>query len=261
MMSCARRAGNRALVLAFVRCCGGAALALTAMSSLAEAAPRPAPVKHSTDLGSLVELRDDYTTSGPSMSNAFVLRGDYAPAPWFGVRVELPLVYVDRPNMRAAMGLGDVFARATLRLFASDVSLLTGTDFFLDTAATEVLGGGTNVIAPFATVALDVGPGVWMRFQLQHMASMGGDPTRGRVSATSVRPSALVSLPEGHWMALDQTLRFHHQGPQNVGYTGIVEGGKQLSKEVSVYIDPGIQLASPFALGWLVSAGARWSMP
>ena len=263
MMSCARRAGNRVLVFAFVRRCGGAALALTAMSGVAEAAAEaaPAPVKHSTDLGSLVELRDDYEKSGPSMSNAFVLRGDYAPAPWFGVRVDLPLVYADRPKMRAAVGLGDVRARATLRLFASDVSLLTGSDFFLDTAATKVLGGGKNVIAPFATVALDLGPGVWMRLQLQHLASMGGDPTRGQVSATSVRPYALVSLPEGYWMVLDQTLRFDHQGPRNVGYTGVVEGGKELSKEVAVYVDPGIQLDSPFALGWLASAGVRWSMP
>ena len=87
------------------------------------------------------------------MSNALVLRGDYAPEPWIGVRLELPLVYADKPKMRAAVGFGDVYARATVRLYASDVSLLTGSDFFLDTAATKVLGGGKNVFAPFATVA------------------------------------------------------------------------------------------------------------
>ena len=236
-------------------------MALTAMGGAAEAAPGPAPAKHSTDLGSLVELRDDYSKSGSSMSNAFVLRGDYAAAPWIGVRMELPFVYADRPKMRAAAGVGDVYARATLRLFASDLSLLTGADFLLDTAATKVLGGGKNVFAPFATVALDLGPGVWMRLQIQHLASMGGDPTRGTVSASSVRPYALVSLPDGYWMVLDQTFRVDHRGPRNFGYTGVFEGGKELTKEVSVFVDPGIQLDSPFGVGWLMSAGVRWTMP
>ena len=248
-------------MFSFVRRCGGVALALTAMSGVAEAAPGPAPATHSTDLGSLVELRDDYVKSGPSMSNGLVLRGDYAAAPWIGIRMELPLVYADKPKMRGAVGIGDVYARATVRLFASDLSLLTGSDLFLDTAATRVLGGGKNVIAPFATVAWDLGPGVWMRLQLQHLASIGGDPGRGTVSATSVRPYALVSLPDGYWMLLDQTLRFDHRGARSFGYTGILEGGKELSKRVSVFVDPGIQLDSPFALGWLMSAGVRWSMP
>jgi hypothetical protein len=236
-------------------------IASTVIPSAALAAPAPEPVKHSTDLGSLVELRDDYMKSGPAVSNALVLRGDYAPEPWIGVRLELPFVYADRPKMRAAVGFGDVYARATVRLFASEVSLLAGSDFFLDTAATKVLGGGKNVFAPFATVAWDLGPGVWVRAQLQHLASVGGDPKRGVVSGTSLRPYALVSLPEGCWVMLDQTFRLDHKGPRRFGYTGIFEAGKELSKEVSVYVDPGIQLDSPFALGWLMSAGVRWTMP
>jgi hypothetical protein len=240
-------------------------MALTTMCGVAEAAPTrvrpPAPAKHSTDLASLLELRDDYSKSATSITNAFVLRGDFAPAPWIGVRMELPFVYADRAKMRAAVGVGDVYARATLRLFASEISLLTGADFFLDTAATKVLGGGRNVFAPFATVAWDLGPGVWVRLQLQHLASIGGDPARGAVSAESVRPYALVSLPDGYWMVLDQTFRLDHRGPRNFGYTGVVEGGKELTREVSVFVDPGIQLDSPFALGWLMSAGVRWTMP
>jgi hypothetical protein len=236
-------------------------IASTAMLGAAQAAPDAALTSHSTDLHSLVEIRDDYMKSGAAMSNALVLRGDYAPAPWVGVRVDLPLVYAERPKMGAAMGFGDIYARATVRLFASDVSLLSGADLFLDTAGTKVLGGGKNVFAPFATVAWDLGPGVWIRVQAQHLASVGGDPKRGTVSASSVRPYALISLPEGYWTVLDQTFRFDHKGPRNFGYTGILEGGKELSKEVSVYVDPGIQLDSPFALGWLMSAGVRWVMP
>ena len=213
MMSCARRAGNRVLVFSFVRRCGGAVIALTAMTSAAQAAPAPAPAKHSTDLRSLLEIRDDYTEERTSaMTNSLVFRGDYAPEPWVGFRVDLPLVYADKRKMSPAVGFGDVYARATVRLVASDVSLLTGSDFFLDTAATKVLGSGKNVVGPFATIAWDLGPGVWVRVQLQHLASIGGDPKRGVVSASSVRPYALISLPEGYWMVLDQTLRVRSPG-------------------------------------------------
>lgn len=248
-------------MVSFVRCCGGALLASTLMEGAARAEQSPPPVKHSTDLGSFVELRDDYLKSGPTMANAVVLRGDYAPAPWVGIRLELPFVYADRPKMQPAVGFGDVYARATVRLFASDTSLLTGADLFLDTAATRVLGSGKNVFAPFVTAAWDLGPGVWIRVQLQHLASVGGDPSRGTVSASSVRPYALVTLPKGYWMLLDQTLRVDHRGPRNFGYLGILEGGKELSKEVLVFVDPGVQLDSPFALTWVMSAGVRWTMP
>lgn len=246
-------------MLSFVRRCGGAALVVAGMSGVARA--EAAPARHSTDLRSLVEIRDDYSRSATSVTNAFVLRGDYAAAPWFGVRMDLPFVYVDSAKARAAVGVGDVYARATLRLVASDLSLLTGADLFLDTAATRVLGAGKNVFAPFVTAAWDLGPGVWVRLQVQHLASVGGDPERGTVSASSLRPYALVALPDGYWMVLDQTFRVDHKGPRNFGYTGIFEAGKELSREVSAYVDPGIQLDSPFALGWLMSVGVRWTMP
>ncbi len=107
---------------------------------------------------------------------------------------------------------------------ASDVSLLAGSDLLLDTAASATLGGGRNVIGPFATVSWDLGPGVWVRLQLQEFASIGGDPRRPPVSATSVRPYTLVTLPDGYWMMLDQTIRFDHRGPRDFSYVGILEG-------------------------------------
>jgi hypothetical protein len=247
-------------VASLVRRWGGAVF-VGAMTSPAAAESLPDPTNHSTDLGSLIELRDDYFKSGPSMTNALVLRGDYAPERWISLRVEVPLVYADKPRMRPAMGVGDVYVRGTARLVASDVSLLAGSDLVLDTAASAALGGGRNVVGPFATVGWDLGPGVWVRLQLQQFASIGGDPKRAPVSATSVRPYALITLPDGYWMMLDQTLRFDHRGPRDFSYVGIVEGGKELSKEVSVYIDPGVQLDSPFALTWLMTAGVRWVMP
>lgn len=257
MMRCARRPGNRARVFSLVRRCGSAAVASTLLSSAALAEQ----AKHSTDLSSAVDLHDDYTRSGPSITNSLVLRGDYAPEPWLGVRLDLPLTYVNTPKARPSMGFGDVYARATTRIVASELSLLAGADLLLDTAASPALGGGKNVFGPFATVAWDLGPGVWIRTQVQHTASIGGDPKRPAVRATSVRPYALVGLPEGYWFLVDQKLQVYHEGRRNLSYAAVMEFGKELSKDVSVYVDPGIQLDSPWALTWMFSAGVRWGIP
>ncbi len=252
----------------FPRWWGGAAVAgALTIGNAAAAPPVPQPVsdprhaKHPTDLASFIELRDDYAKSGRSITSSLVLRGDYAPVPWVGFRLELPLTYVDKPTTRPTMGLGDVYARATVRLVASDVSLLVGSDCLLDSASAKTLGGSKNVLGPFATVSWDLGPGVWVRAQIQEIASFGGDPKQATVSATSVRPYALVALPEGFWFVLDQTLRLDHKGPRDLAYTAILEGGKELSKDVSVYVDPGVELDSPWALTWLMTGGVRWMMP
>lgn len=259
MKSCATRPGKRALVSSLVRRCGGASLAVSAFASPALAAPPPE--KHSTDLSSFIELRDDYSKRANAMTNALVLRGDYAPARWVSLRLEMPLVYAESTKTRPVFGIGDVSGRLTVRVAAAETSLLTGADFTFDSAAAKGLGGGKNIIGPFATIAWDLGPGVWVRVQLQQLASFGGDPNQATVSASSVRPYAFVELPDGYWLVLDQTLRVDHKGPRNLSYTAVLEGGVELSKKVSVYLDPGVQLDSPWNLTWLMTGGVRWSMP
>lgn len=195
------------------------------------------------------------------MTNALVLRGAYAPAPWVALQLDLPLVYAETAKTRPVFGIGDVSGRATVRIVASEASLLTGATFVFDSAAAKGLGGGKNIIGPFATIAWDLGPSAWLRLQLQQLASFGGDPNQPAVSASSVRPTAYVELPEGYWLVLDQTLRVDHKGPRDLSYSAVLEGGKAVSKKVAVYLDPGVQLDSPWALTWMMTAGVRWSMP
>jgi hypothetical protein len=231
------------------------------MTSSAVAAAAPDSPKHSTDLGSYVDLHNDYSKSAGSMNNALVLRGGYAPVPWAGLQLDLPLVYAETSKTLPVFGIGDVSGRVTVRIAASETSLLAGTTFAFDSAAAKGLGGGKNVIGPFATVAWDFGPSVWVRLQLQHLASFGGDPNQPPVSASSVRPYAYVELPEDYWLVLDQTFRVDHKGPQDLSYSAVLEGGKSVSKKVSVYLDPGVEIASPWALTWMMTAGVRWSLP
>ena len=261
MKRCAKRPGKRVPVLSLARRCGGASLAVSALASPALAAPDPEPARHSTDLGSLVEIRDDYVKSARAMTNSLVLRGDYAPARWVALRLEVPLVYAESLKARPKIGIGDVSGRRTVRGSASETSLFTGADFTFDSAAAKGLGGGKNILGPFATIAWDLGPSVWVRVQVQQLASFGGDPNRATVSASSVRPYAFVGLPDGYWLVLDQTLRVDHKGPRDVSYTAVLEGGMELSKKVSVYVDPGVELDSPWMLTWLMTGGVRWVMP
>jgi len=248
-------------VFSLVRRCGGASLVVSTITSAAWAAPEPDSTKYSTDLGSFVDLHNDYTKSAGAMTNALVLRGAYAPAPWVALQIDLPLVYAETSKTRPVFGIGDVSGRATVRIAALETSLLAGATFVFDSAAAKGLGGGKNVIGPFATIAWDFGPSAWVRVQLQQLASFGGDPKQTTVSASSVRPYTFVALPDGYWLVLDQTLRLDHKGPRDLSYSAILEGGKELSKKVSVYLDPGVQLDSPWALTWLMTAGVRWSMP
>lgn len=230
---------------------------MTALSSTALALPP----RHSTDLASAIDFHNDYTKSGPTITNTLVIRGDYAPEPWIGLRLDLPLTYVDTPNVRPAMGFGDIYTRVTARIVASDLSLLAGTDLVIDSAASPVLGGGKNVVGPFATLAWDIAPGAWLRTQVQHHASIGGDPHRPNVRTTSVRPTALVALPEGCWFLVDQRFQVYHDGRRNLSYAAVLEGGMEVAPDVSVYIDPGVQIDSPWALTWILTGGVRWGLP
>ena len=260
MKRCTARLARRARGL------WGIGFAVT-FATVPSASPREAragtpesPRRHSTDLFSLIELRDDYTKAGANLLNALVLRGDYAPTRWASLRLELPLSYGEAPAAPPAFGFGDVFARATVRLAAAQTSFLVGTELTIDSAAVPVLGGSKNVIGPFALLSWDLGPRVWVRVQAQHLASIGGDPKHPTVSASSLRPYALVVLPEGFWLLLDQKLQVSHRGPQDVAYTAVFEAGKELSDELSAFVDPGVQLASPWALTWMMSAGVRWTI-
>jgi hypothetical protein len=208
-----------------------------------------------------VDLHNDYSKNRKGMTDALVLRGTYAPAPWVALQMDLPLMYARPAKGPSVFGIGDVSGRATVRLMASETSLLAGTTFVLDSAAAKGLGGGKNILGPFATVAWDLGPNAWVRLQLQQLASFGGDPRQPTVSASTVRPYAYVGLPAGYWLVLDQTLRVDHKGPQDLSYTAVLEGGKELSKTVAVYVDPGVELDSPWALTWMLTGGVRWSMP
>jgi hypothetical protein len=218
------------------------------------------PAKHSTDMGSVIDLRNDYSKSGHTIENALVFRGDWAPRRWASIRVDVPFVYKRTRGEPVTVGLGDVLTRATVRLAASQVSLVVGTDLVLDSASPRALGAGKDRFGPFATLGYELGEGAWVRVAVQQTESFGGDPARPGDSVSSLRPHAFVALPEGFWLYVDQKLEIHHRGERKLAYTAVLEGGKELSDEVSIYIDPGVQIASPPAVVWMLTGGVHWSI-
>ncbi|WP_433936948.1 hypothetical protein AB3662_20035 [Sorangium cellulosum] len=226
------------------------------------AAPRtPAPA--AANLGTFVELRNDYVSRGRNgFFNAAVIRGDYAFDRSFSLRADVPLAYAGGLEGERNVGLGDVLIRPLVRAIGTPrFALLVGSDLVLDSATNRALGSGKNQVAPLVQAYVRVARPARIGLQLQHAASFGGDPRRDDIQVSVVRPFAIVELPRGFWVGPDQSFQFNHLGGPRVVSTSVLEVGAELSERVQVYVDPGIQVSSQGAVDWLVTGAVRWAFP
>ncbi|WP_199693568.1 hypothetical protein, partial [Sorangium cellulosum] len=226
------------------------------------AAPRtPAPA--AANLGTFVELRNDYVSRGRNgFFNAAVIRGDYAFDRSFSLRADVPLVYAGGLEGKRNMGLGDVMIRPLVRAVGTPrFALLVGSDLVLDSATNRALGAGKNQVAPLVQAYVRVARPARIGLQVQHAVSFGGDPRRDDIQVSVVRPFAVVELPRGFWVGPDQSFHFNHLGGPRVVSTSVLEVGAELSERVQVYVDPGIQVSSQGAVDWLVTGAVRWAFP
>ncbi|WP_434048137.1 MULTISPECIES: hypothetical protein [Sorangium] len=226
------------------------------------AAPRtPAPA--AANLGTFVELRNDYVSRGRNgFFNAAVIRGDYAFDRSFSLRADVPLAYAGGLEGERNVGLGDVLIRPLVRAVGTPrFALLVGSDLVLDSATNRALGAGKNQVAPLVQAYVRVARPARIGLQLQHAVSFGGDPRRDDIQVSVVRPFAVVELPRGFWVGPDQSFHFNHLGGPRVVSTSVLEVGAELSERVQVYVDPGIQVSSQGAVDWLVTGAVRWAFP
>ncbi|WP_437603523.1 hypothetical protein WMF28_18190 [Sorangium sp. So ce590] len=226
------------------------------------AAPR-AQATAAANLGTFIELRNDYVSRGSSgFFNAAVLRGDYAFNRSFSLRADVPLAYAGGLEGQRDVGLGDVLIRPLVRAIATPrFALVLGSDLVLDSATRRALGAGKNQVAPLVQAYVRVARPARLGLQLQHAVSFGGDPRRDDIQTSVVRPFAIIELPRGFWVGPDQSFHFNHRGAPRVVSTSVLEVGAELSERVQVYVDPGIQIDSRGAVGWLVTGAVRWAFP
>jgi hypothetical protein len=239
------------------------ALAALLFSAPAGAATRPEPSPtpwRAADLHSLVDLHADYMgLANGGMTSDLTFRSDWAPAPYFSLRGDLPLVYAGGGGNEPRFGLGDVMIRPLARVREGRFAVLAGADFYFASATDPALGTGNNRIGPLAVVGYEIAPQkAWVRLQVQEMAPLGGDAKRPGIPSTSVQPMAFAALPEGFWVYTSHAFELRHRGPVRLAYTGTVEIGKDVDGVTLLYADPGVMLTQPWSVSWLFTLGARW---
>lgn len=257
-MTSSPRSLNRRLSLLL----GGAA---AVMAAPAIAAVRPeAEVNpwHAADLYTIIDLHNDYTALGKGGSlNAFVVRGDWAPEPYFSLRADVPLSYAGPAGQAPSIGLGDVMLRPLARVVGGRFGVIAGADFTFNSASEPALGTGKNQIGPLVILSYEIEPKkAWVRLQAQHTESLGGDPARAYAPATSIMPMLFTALPQGFWLYTGHKMELRHRGPVRAAYTGVFEVGKELEDGTMLYVDPGVEIYQPLGVDWLVTVGARWVM-
>lgn len=227
------------------------------------AAPRARDEPALADLGTFIELRDDFVSRGDrGFSNSAVIRGDYAFNRSVSLRADVPLAVTQGARGERSVGLGDVLIRPLVRVVGlRRFAMLLGTDLVLDSATSRDLGSGKNLVGPLLQAYVGSPKGSRVGLFLQHVVSFGGDPERDDVHASVVRPFAVIGLPRGFWLQPDQRFQINYRGGPRLVSTSVLEVGAGLSERVLVYVDPGIQVDSRGTVDWLVTGGVRWEFP
>lgn len=227
------------------------------------AAPRARDEPALADLGTFIELRDDFVSRGRrGFFNATVIRGDYAFNRGVSLRADVPLAVAQGAQGERRFGLGDVLVRPLVRVVGlRRFAMLLGTDLVLDSATQPELGAGKNVVGPLLQMYVGSPGGSRLGLFMQHVVSFGGDPERDDVHASVVRPFAVIDLPRGFWVQPDQRFQINYRGGPRLVSTSVLEVGAGLSERVLVYVDPGIQVDTRGQVDWLVTGGIRWEFP
>ncbi|MFM7144459.1 MAG: hypothetical protein ACKO2K_21360, partial [Alphaproteobacteria bacterium] len=112
-----------------------------------------------SEIVSRLEVRNEFLHVDGGHSDATIFRGDWAPTHWLLGRVEIPLVAADFEESGSDFGLGDVLVGVRGKaMLAEHWSLIGEMAAFLDTATSEPLGTGSNVLAPQAVLVWKPSP-------------------------------------------------------------------------------------------------------
>jgi hypothetical protein len=110
--------------------------------------------------------------------------------------------------------------------------LALGLDWVLDGGnSDDGIGSGSDLLAPFAGVALSPRQGTTIIPLVQHFEEYKGNP----FSMTAVRVIAMQALPERWWLKLDGIVPFDWENDRAVPATLELQLGKSVSRAVSLF--------------------------
>ncbi|MEH6584619.1 MAG: hypothetical protein V7754_22010 [Halioglobus sp.] len=133
--------------------------------------------------------------------------------------------------------------------------LATGVDYIYDFDNTDKgIGMGTDQIAPFVGVALNLESGATIIPLLQHFEGVGG----GDVSITSARVIAIQPLAERRWLKFDIRVPYDWDN-EVVPAEGEIQFGDYFAESVALYLDGKFGIGSDRLYDWGVGVGIRFS--
>lgn len=216
-----------------------------------------------SEIVSRLELRNEYLRlPEDGHSNATVFRGDWAPTDWLLGRVEIPLVTADTEELGSDTGLGDVLVGLRGKLpLAERWSLIGEMAAILDTAASDALGSGYHVVAPFGVLVWKPAPAWILGLQYGWFGSVGGEHEREAIRESAIRPQVLYHFPRGFWFLADPRIYVNHVEGANVSFFPEAELGNVLTRHVEAWVRGGGNATGhgrEEREGWKAEVGIRY---
>jgi len=219
-----------------------------------------------TDFFTRLMVRNEYRSlqSGREI-NLSIPRLEYALSKTFQVWVEAPVVHVESmtPETGSETGLGDILFRGVIRAVrAKRYAAVLGADLILDTASEPILGTGKYQFGPLVFASIEV-PHLRSTFFpfYQHYVSFAGDNNRPDINYASIRPSVILTKwPNRFYTVIDPNFFIDFERDMDSGMTLEFEIGRALSKNVNVWIRPGVGIYGdiPPVCDWNVEGGIRY---
>lgn len=203
---------------------------------------KPPPGANPTDILTRGDLKHKYIKSqSGAETHAVTARFDYALTSDLLVRVDVPFVDVDPSvnTISSESGIGDLYVRLGWRAVNQPkFAFFMGADFFLDTASEDILGSGTDIVAPLVA-------GMWVLPEynslagviLAHYFDFGGGLD---ISETEIRPMYVQTLPNGFWLTIDSHFFIDWEDNEEFGWYQELQLGKMLMKKLGITITPGV---------------------
>jgi hypothetical protein len=245
-------------------CRSGCAFAQVESASGADAAPPNSPPAGFRT--SRFEIGDEYLDlQGGGTVHMIVPRVDVLANPDLSFRIETPMVFTraGTPNNDTESGLGDILFRGSYRVArGAGYAIVAGGELILNTATSDDLGTGKNVIAPliFASINVPRFHSVVFPF-LQYYFTLGGDDARQDVNYTSIKSAFLTRWPHLVYTIVEPQLIVDHERADKIGMTLDGEIGHFLNRDTAIWVRTGVGLVGeglPQVYDWKLEVGVRF---
>jgi hypothetical protein len=223
-------------------------------------------IKKPTDFRTRFEMRGEHQDlEGDAYRNLLVPRLEYAVSTSVAFRFETPYVFSDSggPSPDQDSGHGDLLVRGAWRATQSEgFALFLGAELFFDTASSDRLGQGKNIVSPLVYAAINMPKYDSVFFpNVQHYSSVSGDDNRSDVSQTVLKPNVLTRWPNKVYTFLEPAFLIDWERDSKVGLTVELEVGKIVSQNIAVWGRPGVGVIKndlPQIYNWNMEVGLRY---